>query len=65
MMQKKKCVLCHEVGKPHVIINKAEYICSDCMQEQREAMLADSNHPAWQYYLVISAALGFGAKSND
>jgi hypothetical protein len=57
MLQKKKCVLCKQQGKPRVIINKTEYICSACMKKEREAMLADENHPAWQYYEAMNLAL--------
>jgi hypothetical protein len=65
MLQKKKCVLCKQEGKPRVTINKAEYICETCMVKERNAMLADPNHPAWQYYNVVATALGLKGKTDD
>ena len=65
MLQKKRCLQCHQIGKPRVIINKADYICEDCMAKERAAMLADPAHPAWQYYEAISAAMNLEGKSND
>jgi recombinational DNA repair protein (RecF pathway) len=65
MLQKKKCILCHQQGQPHVTINKAEYICKDCMAKEREAMLSNPKHPGWQYYNLVATALGMKAKTDD
>jgi hypothetical protein len=65
MLQKKKCILCHQEGQPRVTINKKDYICEACMKKQREEMLADPNHPAWQYYNLLATALGVKAKTDD
>jgi hypothetical protein len=65
MLQKKKCILCKQEGKPRVTINKKHYICESCMKKEREAMLADPNHPGWQYYQVVATALGLKVKTDD
>lgn len=59
--QKRACKQCgKEVGKHRVQIiadNQVMFICEDCMAANREAMLADENHPAWKYYDAVATAL--------
>lgn len=61
MKQKRTCMKCGKPAKKnHVTIEvdgERHYICEACMQQNRAEMLSDPNHPAWQYYNVVAAAL--------
>lgn len=65
-MQKIKCNHCKKPAPNHnrvkiVIDGKVYFVCEACMDAEKQAMLKDPNHPAWQYYLAVEHAL-FGGK---
>lgn len=67
-MQKRICIHCHKQAKDHHRVKlyadgKLQFICETCLDANREAMLADPNHPAWQYYEAVAKALGFAGKA--
>jgi hypothetical protein len=61
-LQKRICKNCGKETKAHsrvkIMVNgKLHFICEECLDANREAMLADDNHPAWQYYDMVATAL--------
>lgn len=69
-MQKRICMSCGKPAKNHdrvkiIADGKLYFICEDCMNTNRDAMLADANHPAWKYYNAVAIALGMKGRTDD
>lgn len=61
-LQKRACKNCGKETKDRnrvkiIADGKLYFICEECLDANREAMLNDENHPAWKYYDAVATAL--------
>lgn len=65
-IQKRTCMTCGKPAKKNYVTiavdDEQHFICETCQTANREAMLKDPNHPAWQYYNMVLTALTGGLR---